>query len=86
MSFLESFNGSLRDEYLSAHWSEDLADARVTLEAWRIDYNESRPHRALGDIPPGDFFDRWASRGIKVNPTAPPRSLTDHLSRAGDPE
>lgn len=29
-----------------------LADAREKLEAWRQDYNEVRPHSAIGDKPP----------------------------------
>lgn len=29
-----------------------LADARVKVEAWRREYNESRPHSALGWLTP----------------------------------
>ena len=47
-AFIETFNGSLRDECLNLHWFETMADARATIEAWRRDYNESRPHTSLG--------------------------------------
>ena len=47
-AFVESFNGRLRDECLDQHWFPSLADARRTVEAWRIDYNRERPHSALG--------------------------------------
>ena len=59
-AFIESFNGSLRDECLNTHWFEDLADARAKLQAWQTDYNECRPHRALGDVPPREFALEWA--------------------------
>ncbi|MBO9680216.1 MAG: IS3 family transposase [Acidovorax sp.] len=44
---VESFNGRLRQECLNAHWFLSLADAQAKIEAWRQDYNESRPHSAL---------------------------------------
>jgi putative transposase len=47
-AFVESFNGRLRDKCLNSHWFLSLADARAKIEAWRRDYNESRPHTALG--------------------------------------
>ena len=52
---IESFNGSLRDECLNVHWFKTLAEAKQEIEVWRRDYNESRPHMALGDIPPAEF-------------------------------
>lgn len=44
---VESFNGRFRDECLNQSWFTTLADARTTVEAWRRDYNERRPHGAL---------------------------------------
>lgn len=54
-AFVESFQGRLRDECLDRHWFVSLADARHTIEAWRQDYNRSRPHSALGYRPPEEF-------------------------------
>lgn len=34
-AFVESFNGTLRDECLNAHWFASLEDARIRIEAWR---------------------------------------------------
>jgi putative transposase len=45
---MESFNGRFRDECLNSHWFTSLEDARWTIEAWRIDYNQERPHSSLG--------------------------------------
>ena len=61
-----SFNGRLRDECLNAKWFESLDDARQTLQAWRRDYNEVRPHSSLGDMPPSAFAARI--RGLQPNP------------------
>jgi putative transposase len=48
-AFVESFNGTLRSECLNTHWFLDLKEAKQLIEAWRREYNESRPHASLGD-------------------------------------
>lgn len=48
-------NESLRDECLNVHWFETITESRRLIEARRIDYDESRPHMALGNIPPGEY-------------------------------
>jgi len=54
-AFIETFNGSLRDECLNIHWFETISEAQSLIELWRIDYNESRPHMALGNVPPNEY-------------------------------
>lgn len=51
-AFIESFNGKFRAECLNAHWFMNLDDAREKMEDWRRDYNEVRPHSAIGNKPP----------------------------------
>ena len=51
-AFIESFNGRLRDELLNETLFASLADARVALSDWKDDYNNVRPHSAIGNIPP----------------------------------
>jgi putative transposase len=53
--FIEAFNSKLRAECLNAHWFTNLADAREKVDAWRRDYNEVRPHRAIGYNVPIDL-------------------------------
>jgi putative transposase len=52
---VESFNGRLREECLNSHWFVSMQDAKRVIDAWRADYNESRPHRALGNQTPKEF-------------------------------
>ena len=53
-AFIESFNGSLRDELLSEEWFDSLDDARRKLALWRYDYNNVRPHSSLGNQTPAE--------------------------------
>ena len=55
-AFIETFNGSLRDECLNVHWFETIHEAKHLIEAWRIEYNESRPHMALGNKSPAEYL------------------------------
>lgn len=52
---VESFNGTFRAECLDAHWFNSLTEAKQIIDAWRREYNESRPHRALGEVTPNEF-------------------------------
>jgi len=54
-AFIEAFNARLRIECLNASWFLSLSDARERIEQWRIDYNEDRPHMALGGLTPKAF-------------------------------
>ena len=50
-----SFNGRFHDECLNVNWFLSLEDAKTKIEAWRRDYNGSRPHTSLGDRTPREF-------------------------------
>jgi putative transposase len=53
--FIEAFNATLRRECLSQHWFLSLEDARVMLRRWKEDYNNTRPHSSLKNLPPAHF-------------------------------
>ena len=53
--YVESFGSRVRDELLSVELFSCLAEARVLIEDWRQDYNEHRPHSALGMMAPAPF-------------------------------
>ncbi len=50
--YVESFNGKLRDEFLNGELFNTLTEAQVLIEWWRKEYNQVRPHSALGYQPP----------------------------------
>jgi len=54
--FIESFNGSFRDECLNTNWFLSLEDAITKIENWRIEYNRFRPHSSLNDRTPYEVF------------------------------
>jgi len=70
---VESFNATLRQECLNAHWFESLQDAQARIEAWRREYNESRPHRALQDRTPEEF-----AKGLAEKQLCEPRITAGH--------
>jgi len=51
----ESFNGKFRDECLSMEWFRNRIDAKITIEQFRRQYNEVRPHSSLGQLTPAEF-------------------------------
>ena len=60
-AFVESFNGTFRTECLDAHWFTSLTETQQIVETWRREYNESRPHRALGEKTPNEFANELAA-------------------------
>ena len=57
-AFIESFNGRLRDECLNVEQFASVADAQAKIEAWRVDYNQRRPHGSLGHLMPTEFIEQ----------------------------
>jgi len=44
------------------HVFRNLAHARAVIAQWRADYNERRPHSALGYLTPREFAARCRAR------------------------
>ena len=80
--YIESFNGSLRDECLNEEIFDSLADARRKLALWRYDYNNVRPHSSLGNRSPAE-----ARRTLEQSEGSAPGALaqpeTDHYQPQG---
>lgn len=53
--FVESFNGSFRDECLNETLFSSLTDARHHINHWKEDYNVARPHSSLGNLTPREY-------------------------------
>lgn len=54
-AFIERFNKTYRHETLNAYLFENLRQVREIADEWIISYNEERPHRSLGRIPPRQY-------------------------------
>ena len=54
-ALVERFNRSYRDGVLDTHLFGSLEEVREISEAWVRDYNECRPHDALGGLPPKTY-------------------------------
>jgi len=76
-AFIESFNRKFRDECLNENWFLTLPEAREKIERWRRDYNQVRPHSALGYQTPEEFA-AWAAARAASPPT-PLAFLTKEL-------
>lgn len=65
-AFIESFNGRLRDECLNVYDFASLDHAQRLIEAWRQDYNQFRPHGALGQLTPSEYAERGQKPASEV--------------------
>ena len=62
-AFFEAFKGKFRAECPNAHWFMGLGDVRRKREAWCRDYNEERPHSAIGNKRPIELINQSAAHG-----------------------
>ncbi|MEI6340114.1 MAG: IS3 family transposase [Verrucomicrobiota bacterium] len=69
---IESFHDKLRDERLNREIFGTLAEARVILESWRVEYNELRPHSSLGYLSPSEYMRQNQSDGGCAPPNPAP--------------
>ena len=46
-AFVESFNGTMREDCLNSNWFGTIEEARSVIENWREEYNGFRPHSSL---------------------------------------
>ncbi|MFC3534082.1 IS3 family transposase [Vogesella facilis] len=65
-AYIESFNGRFRDECLNEHWFTSLRHAQVVIEAWRREYNNERPKKALGGLTPAAYAKSLAEKSGKL--------------------
>jgi len=65
-AYIEAFNGKFRAECLNAHWFMGLEDTAEKLETWRRDYNEERPHSAIGKKVPASLMKLPETRKLSL--------------------
>jgi len=62
-AFIERFNGSFRRDILDAYLFSSLAQVKILAKEWMHDYNNHRPHEALGDLSPVAYRERAVNSG-----------------------
>ena len=86
-SFVESFNGRMRDELLNETLFMSLGHAREKIAAWIDDYNAERPHSSLGYATQAalaaELEKQWAAslriaEGYATQPIASPAHSRNH--------
>ena len=73
-AFAESFIGRLRDELLNETLFRSLSHTRAVLEAWRVDYNNERPHSRLGWMSPAIYAAARRSAALRSTDGFAPRT------------
>jgi putative transposase len=58
-AWVESYGGRMRDELLALEQFDTLLEAQVLVADWRSEYNNYRPHLALGMLTPAEYAQRW---------------------------
>lgn len=74
-AFAESIIGKFRDECLNETWFGGMPEAKRIIEAWRIHYNERRPHSSLGYLTPAQYAVRGGA--LRSLDGFAPRPLAD---------
>ncbi len=74
-AYIESFNGKFRDECLNEHWFTSIEHAKALIAAWRRDYNEVRPHSAIGNRTPAEFAETLREQGVLSTEPSPSAML-----------
>lgn len=64
--FIESFNGTFRDECLNVNWFLSMDDAAQKINEWMKEYNNFRPHSSLNDLTPNEVVQQYLN-----NPKTP---------------
>lgn len=64
--YIESFNGSFRDECLNVNGFMSLEDAEDKIEDWRHEYNHFRPHSSLNNLTPMEYIEICQSTSPKT--------------------
>ena len=66
-AFIERFNRTYREEVLNAYLFHSTQEAQQLSDAWLVDYNERRPHDALGRVPPLTYLPRVSTPPKSIN-------------------
>jgi putative transposase len=57
--WVESYGSRMREELLAIEQFDTLLEAQVLVADWRSQYNDHRPHSALGMLTPSEYAQQW---------------------------
>jgi putative transposase len=77
-AYVESFHDKFRDECLNREVFGTLAETRVIVESWRNEYNQRRPHSALGYRTPNEFAAQCRKQTLDLVANKPRRENGKH--------
>jgi putative transposase len=69
-AYVERQNGSMRSELLDAYAFDTLREARTMGAEWQWDYNNERPHSALGYLSPVIYAGKYQSNNETTDETS----------------
>jgi putative transposase len=64
--WVESYGSRMRDELLAIEQFDSLLEAQVLVADWRTEYNDYRPHSALGMLTPNEFAEQWRTNQLQL--------------------
>jgi putative transposase len=56
-AYIERFNRTVRHEWLDLHMFESVNQAQILATEWLWQYNNERPHTAIGGVPPRQLLE-----------------------------
>ncbi len=65
--WVESYASRMRDELLAIEQFDTLLEAQVLIADWRKEYNDYRPHSALGMLTPTEYARQWRNNHPKLS-------------------
>lgn len=65
-----TFNSRFEDELLNRELFSSLTEAKVLVEAYRLSYNNHRPHSSLGYRTPTEFAGGWPLGTLVIETSA----------------